>query len=117
MTRNQDIGQYVEFDVQQFFHELLGKLEAAKARDLRPAIKDEPVWMFSVPEEIKDGKITKFFIMMVKETAEELELHYGNSIDTEIFQVTFTGASKTDFVKCVAEITEHVYGETSLMTQ
>jgi hypothetical protein len=111
MPKGDSEGQYVEFDAQEFFDGLLAKLELAKAQDLRPAIKEEPFWMFSVPEEVTNGQITKFFMMMVKENKESLELHYGNSTDGEFYQVSFTGASKEDFLKCVREITDHVYGD------
>lgn len=117
MCKTDDTGQHVAFDVQEFFDELLERLKWAKAQDLRPAIKEEPLWMFSVPEEVSDGKITKFFMMMVKDKDEALELHYGNSRDGEFYQVTFTGASKDDFIRCVREIIDHVYGDLARMNQ
>jgi hypothetical protein len=104
-------GEYVAFDIQEFFDELQEKLERAKRQDLGPAVKEGPLWMFSIPEEVSNGKITKFFVMMVKENGPELELHYGASADGEFYQVSFSGVTTADFVKCVREITDHVYGE------
>lgn len=110
MATTDSPGEYVAFDVQEFFDGLLKKLEWAKAQELGPAVKEEPLWMFSVPEEVEDGQITKFFIMMLKEDGEQLELHYGNSRDGEFYQVIFSGVTREDFVKCVTEIFDHVYG-------
>ncbi|MBI5251686.1 MAG: hypothetical protein HY912_19510 [Desulfomonile tiedjei] len=108
MVNNKE--EYVDFDAQEFFDQLLKKLERALEMDLKPAIKEEPFWMFSVPEEVTDGEIKSFFMLMAKEEDNHLEIHYGNSKDGDFYMVTFTGATRHDFVRCVHDMLEHVYG-------
>ena len=106
-----DTEGYIDFDAQKFFDELLEKLERAESLDLKPVIKDEPWWMFSVPEEVKDGQTKSFFMMMAKEADNHLEIHYGNSENGDFYMVTFPGATRGHFTRCVYEMIEHVYGQ------
>lgn len=112
-----DKEERVSFDPQDFFDRLVEKLERAEAMDLRPAIKEEPLWMFSVPEDVVNGQIKSFFMMTAKQEDEQLEIQYGNSSEGDFYRVTFTGATKDDFIRCVHEIIQHVYGSFSCITQ
>jgi len=87
------------------------KLEQAKAKNLRPIIREEPSWVIAIPEDELEGRITDIFTMMVKQKNDELELHYGNTSEGQFYLVTFTKATKEGFVKSVMEIIHHVYGD------
>lgn len=102
--------ELVRFEIEEFFDQLMEKLERAKAQDLQPVIKEGPSWVIAIPEVIVNERITDLFTIMAKQRSESLELHYGNTADGSFYQVTFTGVTKEGFVKSVMEIIHYVYG-------
>jgi hypothetical protein len=102
--------ELVRFDIEEFFDQLIEKLERAKAQNLQPVIKEEPAWVIAIPEGVVNEQITDLFTIMAKQKNEELELHYGNTAGGEFYLVTFTGVTKEGFVKSVMEIIHYVYG-------
>jgi len=100
----------IRFDIEEFFEQLIGKFEKAKARNLQPVIKEEPSWVIAIPEDMANGRITDVFTIMAKQERNELQLHYGNMADGQFYLVTFTGVTKEGFIKSVMEIIHHVYG-------
>ena len=100
----------VPFDIEEFFDQLMTKLERAKANNLRPVITEVPSWVIAIPEEIVDRKVTDLFTIMAKQEDHELHLHYGNTAQGQFYLVTFTGVTRDDFIRSVMEIVEYVYG-------
>jgi hypothetical protein len=101
----------VPFDIEEFFDQLLVKLERAKSKNLQPVIREEPSWVIAIPEDVVNERITDLFTIMVKQENDALQLHYGNTAEGQFYLVTFTGVTKDGFVKSVMEIIRHIYGE------
>jgi hypothetical protein len=102
--------ELVPFDIEEFFDQLMAKLERAKAQNLQPVIKEDPAWVIAIPEAMVNEQITDLFSIMAKQNRDELELHYGNTGNGQFYLVTFTGVTKEGFVKSVMEIVHYVYG-------
>ncbi|MGO9568055.1 MAG: hypothetical protein ACLP5H_10975 [Desulfomonilaceae bacterium] len=101
----------VPFDIEEFFDQLIERLQQAKAKNLKPVIREEPSWVIAVPEDEANGRITDLFTIMVKQENDALQLHYGNTAEGQFYLVTFTGVTKGDFIKSVMEIIHHIFGE------
>jgi hypothetical protein len=109
MTRE----ERVPFDIQEFFDRVMEKLEQAKAKNLQPAIREEPSWVIAIPQDVVKGRLSDVFTIMAKQEGDELQLHYGNTADGQFYIVTFTRVTKEDFVRSVTEIIHYVYGDTA----
>jgi hypothetical protein len=103
--------EHVPFDIEEFFDQLIEKLERAKAKNLQPVIREEPSWVIAIPEDVVNERITDLFTIMVKQENDSLQLHYGNTSEGQFYLVTFTGVTKEGFIKSVMEIIQHIYGE------
>jgi hypothetical protein len=109
--------EHVPFDIEEFFDQLIEKLERAKAKNLQPVIREKPSWVIAIPEDVVNERITDLFTIMVKQEDEALQLHYGNTAEGQFYLVTFTGVTKEGFIKSVMEIIKHIYGEIATASQ
>ena len=103
--------EHVPFDIEEFFDQLIEKLERAKAKNLQPVVREKPSWVIAIPEDVVNDRIADLFTIMVKQENEALQLHYGNTAEGQFYLVTFTGVTKEAFIKSVMEIIQHIYGE------
>jgi hypothetical protein len=109
--------EQVPFDIEEFFDQLIEKLERAKSKNLQPVIREKPSWVIAIPEDVVNERITDLFTIMVKQENDALQLHYGNTAEGQFYLVTFTGVTKEGFIKSVMEIIQHIYGEVATASQ
>jgi len=64
--------EHVPFDIEEFFDQLIEKLERAKAKNLQPVIREEPSWVIAIPEDVVNERITDLFTIMVKQENDAL---------------------------------------------
>ena len=73
--------EQVPFDIEEFFDQLIEKLERAKAKNLQPVIREKPSWVIAIPEDVVNERVTDLFTIMVKQENDALQLHYGNTTE------------------------------------
>ena len=57
--------EQVPFDIEEFFDQLIEKLERAKAKNLQPVIREKPSWVIAIPEDVVNERVTDLFTIMV----------------------------------------------------